>query len=275
MNRITKIITAITLVISSGLLVALSTQTSPLKAREKIQAQDTSLPKHFCLVKGPLRKPEPLTETIADRNFVWDKKVINVYFWESDDWGVFNKILQVASEWTPYSGIKFKRVFTRGESDIRISVKSEGFWSYIGSYAQKISKDSITLSLDRIYLPQNQSRFRNVILHEFGHALGLIHELQHPDLVIPWKKKELFKYFLDTYNVDSNWVKEQVIEKYNSVTGIYCSPDPNSIMIYAIPEGLTENNAFVADWPDSLSELDKKYIGPICKHKKCETHLNR
>jgi len=134
---------------------------------------------------------------------------------------------------------------------------------------KKISKDSITLSLDRIYLPQNESRFRNVILHEFGHALCLMHELQHPMLNIPWKKKELFNFFLTTYNVDSNWVKEQIIKKYNSPTGIYCDLDPQSIMIYAIPAGVTENDAFVSDWPDTLSASDKQNIGRICQHKKC------
>ena len=232
-------------------------------------AKDTTLPKHFCLIKGPEQKPHPITESIADRNLVWEKQTLNVYFWENDDWGVFNKILKVASEWTAYSGIKFKRVFNRSESDIRVSVKTPGFWSYIGSYAQKISKDSITLSLDKIFLPQNEGRFRNVILHEFGHALGLIHELQHPNLNIPWITDTLFSYFKKTYGVDSNWVKQQVINKYKSSTGIYCTPDSTSIMIYAIPPGVTKNNAFVSDWPDSLSTLDKKYIGPICKHKKC------
>lgn len=270
MNSLLRLTIWMTIIMAFLLIAAYAFKESQSVVVVKTSYKDTLLPAHFCLIKGPQRKPEPLIEAVSDRNYVWDKKILNVYFWEKDEWGVFNKILQVASEWTPHSGIKFTRVYNRNESDIRVSLKTQGFWSYIGSYAEKISKDKITLSLDRIYLPQNESRFRNVILHEFGHALGLIHELQHPELKIPWKKKELFKFFLDTYSVDSNWVNKQVIDKYNSISGIYCKPDPASVMIYAIPEGLTENNAFVADWPDSLSALDKKYIGPICKHKRCE-----
>lgn len=233
---------------------------------------DTIPPKnnnHLCLIKGPERKPLMLTEAVADSLYLWNKnKILKVYFWK-DDMDIGKDVLKIASEWTPYSGIKLIRVYDRTESDIRVSFQTKGFWSYIGSYAEKISKKEITLSLDSIFLPENIQRFRNVILHEFGHALGLIHEHQHPGFNIPWIKPKLFNYFKQTYNIDSTWVYEQVINKFNKTTGIYCTPDLNSIMIYSIPPGVTVNNKYVVDWPANLSELDKKFIKNIYNHKKC------
>lgn len=225
--------------------------------------------RHMCLIKGADRKIDTLKELVGDKYYLWNKKIVNVYFWD-DDGRIADKVIRIASEWNPYSGIRFRKTDDRMESDIRVSFRTDGWWSYIGSYSTQIGKDSITLSLDSVYLYENADRMRNVILHEFGHALGLIHEHQHPGLIIPWKTKELFAYYWHNYNVDSNWVREQVINKFKSATGIYCIPDVQSIMIYAIPPGVTDNNAYVVDWPQKLSELDKKNIKNIYERKKCD-----
>jgi len=47
-----------------------------------------------------------------------------------------------------------------------------GSWSYIGTDATKLPLESFTMNLGSVDRP--------TVLHEFGHALGLIHEHQSP-----------------------------------------------------------------------------------------------
>jgi hypothetical protein len=37
--------------------------------------------------------------------------------------------------------------------------------------------------------------YSRVVLHEFGHALGAIHEHQHPAAGIPWDKPKVYEYY--------------------------------------------------------------------------------
>jgi serralysin len=237
-------------------------------ANIKPKSQKNKLPIHLCQTKGLETKIVHGYDMVGEGQNLWKDKTLLVYFLD-DDGKIADEVIKVASEWTPYCGIKIKKTFNRVDSDIRISFRTDGWWSYIGSYALQIPKNDATLSLDSLFLYGHENRIRNVILHEFGHALGLIHEHQHPGMSIPWIKSKLFDYYKENYGVDSSWVIKEVIDKYNSATGIYCTPDPLSIMIYAIPPGVTEDDKFVIDWPAYLSKLDKDNIKKIYTHKKC------
>ena len=82
------------------------------------------------------------------------------------------------------------------------------------------------------------------IIHEFGHALGMKHELQSPfQNKIQWNKDIVYKYFAD--NAHGNWSKE--IVDYNildpiSPVGLNGSAfDRYSIMKYVLPSSLLLN----------------------------------
>ena len=47
----------------------------------------------------------------------------------------------------------------------------------------------------------------SVVLQEFGHALGVLHEQSYPD-AIQWNKDTIYKYF--SYSQVPPWTKEQV-----------------------------------------------------------------
>ena len=49
-----------------------------------------------------------------------------------------------------------------------------------------------------------------VVTHEFGHALGCIHEHQNPPGLI-WNKRVVYEYYMKPPN---NWTKEEVIVTY-------------------------------------------------------------
>ena len=48
----------------------------------------------------------------------------------------------------------------------------QGSWSYLGTDATRVPKESFTMNLGFVD--------RSTVLHEFGHSLGLIHEHQSP-----------------------------------------------------------------------------------------------
>jgi hypothetical protein len=81
--------------------------------------------------------------------------------------------------------------------------------------------------------------YHRVVLHEFGHALGCIHEHEAPTFTRVWNKQAVYKAFSGPPN---NWSKadidSNILDKY-SPKGMSCTEyDPKSIMLYAFPAEL-------------------------------------
>src|SRR5262245_1308160 len=111
-------------------------------------------------------------------------------------------IARLASEWSNYGNIKLD--FGRDEqgnyrrwstddldysADIRISFDAEGYWSAVG--AESVDPDihqpfDATMNFEGFdkRLPIG---WAGTIRHEFGHAIGLVHEHQHPAFDCDWR----------------------------------------------------------------------------------------
>jgi hypothetical protein len=127
-----------------------------------------------------------------------------------------------------------------------------GCSSQIGSQAKKIEDTNIaTMQFSWFDV--------GTVLHEFGHALGLIHEHQNPKgKNIDWNKPALYAWG-EKIGWDRDKVDEQIIQRMdiNSVNG--SDYDPKSIMLYFYPPEVTKDNKGTSQ-NLVLSDTDKKTI---------------
>jgi hypothetical protein len=147
---------------------------------------------------------------------------------------------KVIQTWTWYANIAFKRVADdSSEATLRITFDpSRGSWSYIGNEAALCVGPDPTMNLGWITDTNTVTKEdRGIILHQFGHALGLMHEHMRPARsgAIRLKENEVLEYYRATQNWDEDTVRKQVLDVYskNSVSN-YGQLDNTSIMTYVL-----------------------------------------
>jgi hypothetical protein len=198
--------------------------------------------------------------------FKWKKPGLRVYFTDIDDSDLKQKTLNVAKEWSHYANITFSLSDRIIESDIRVSFRDpNGYFSAIGNFAESesyLGKPTMWLyDLDK----RPNSEFRRVVLHEFGHAIGLEHELSSPNSYIQWDSSAVYEFYFKNYKWCHKMVDDNIFIKIN--TGTYTRFDSNSIMIYAVPGFLTKNHQSIT-WKENLSVIDKETIKSYYPSKK-------
>ena len=192
----------------------------------------------------------------------WDhEKIITVSFIGGTDF-VKGKVIQYAKEWEIYANIKFDFI-TSGTGDIRISFdESSGSWSYIGTDALSISSSKATMNFGWFDDFTSDTEFSRTTIHEFGHALGAIHEHQSPDASIPWDTDAVYEHYLLTQGWNQNQVDTNIFDRYDDSETSNTDYDSASIMHYSIPNSLTIGDYSVG-WNTVLSNNDKEFIGVI------------
>jgi len=154
---------------------------------------------------------------------------------------------------------RLKLEFVDDPKDASIRIKfneKKGSWSKVGSDALSVS--------DQSEPTMNFGWFNtSTVLHEFGHAIGLVHEHQNPvGNTIDWNKKELYSWAAATQGWDENQTNKQIIDRYsqNELNG--SKYDPSSIMLYFYPANLTNNNEGTSQ-NLTLSDIDTQVIKKI------------
>jgi hypothetical protein len=144
------------------------------------------------------------------------------------------KTQEMAKEWLDYADIQFQYIDTM-DGAIRISFGYDaGSWSYIGTECLSIAADKPTMNFGWLEDNTADSEWRRVVVHEFGHALGCVHEHNSPAGGIQWNKPVVYQYYEGPPN---NWSKEDVdnnlFATYDADKTQFTALDPNSIMMYS------------------------------------------
>ena len=155
---------------------------------------------------------------------------------DSRNMNVIDAIKLIINErYNKFSGITFNFVDNMNDSDIRISFDSaDGAWSYVGKDSIQY-KNQPTMNLGWFDVA--------TVMHEFGHALGLIHEHQNPSgKDIQWNTKVVYEWASQTQGWDNQTTYTNIVEKYSIDQLNATSFDPESIMLYFFPAQLTMDN---------------------------------
>ena len=186
---------------------------------------------------------------------------ITVKFLEGDE-ALKKRVKDVALRWVGPGMANLQLVFTDDpNADIRISFKEgDGSWSTVGTTCRQVPKSQATMNFGWIDANSDEEELRSVVLHEFGHALGLIHEHQNPQGGIKWNRDAVIN---DLSQPPNSWSAEQI--EFNVLQAVdpadvnATAMDPKSIMMYPIPAAWTLDG-FSAGFNSDLSEKDRKFI---------------
>jgi hypothetical protein len=169
-----------------------------------------------------------------------------------------------ANEWSLFANVVFK--FNAGASaEIRVSFQADpGSWSAVGTdclSAGDFPKKEPTMNFGWLKDDTDAVEWRRVVVHEFGHALGAIHEHQNPKGGIQWNLPAVYAAFSGPPN---NWSKQDIdfniVQKYSIDQLNATAFDPQSIMLYTFPAALIVGGVATANNTD-LSAMDKAFIG--------------
>jgi serralysin len=200
-----------------------------------------------------------LAELAVENRAKWSTgRTLNVFFM-GDPLGIKNQVLQFAQEWSKYANIGFKQS-TLPSSDIRISFGSLGSWSLIGTDSRRVSPSEATMNFGDFDANSTMEEIRATVLHEFGHALGCIHEHQSPAAGIRWNTAAVYSYYGDpAIGWSKKQIKENVLDRYATGETTNSRFDSESIMLYPIPVAHTLDG-FSSSFNAELSRLDKATI---------------
>ena len=135
----------------------------------------------------------------------------------------------------PPLGIAFEYTDDRRIAHIRVAFdpNMDGGGSYVGTAATDVPNSQPTMILG------TRSVTRYVVLHEFGHALGLRHEHQHPDSGIRWDMDGIRRTMPGW---DDRLIRSEITDRYSrSDPRVGAGPyDEDSVMMYDIPPVWTQ-----------------------------------
>ena len=150
--------------------------------------------------------------------------------------GVKNVLINHAQ---PFINLKFQFVDSGGDVTIDNNYSGGGVARCLGC-----QKPSISIS----------SAAQGLVLHEFGHALGMQHEMKNPNIKLTWIESVL----VQSYG-GAAFVKSQITSTVNPSTVNALAFDKNSVMIYNLPANTNKEGVEMRP-SNSYTDIDKQWL---------------
>lgn len=187
-------------------------------------------------------------EGVFDARALWrDQERLRICFIDGHAHGRAS-FMRVAQEIIGHTNLSVDPVVrqcaAKDRADIRISFRlGDGYWSYVGTDAARFAKaGEATMGLDRLdMLDPTSEEWLGIMRHEMMHAIGAMHEHQHPDSgceaginkdnvrkELGWSEVEINTNFKQLV-----WGDYIISTERRKIIG--SSYDPQSIMHYKLP----------------------------------------
>ena len=201
------------------------------------------------ILSSQLDKLVPVQDYFVDPIKKWntDRPIRVCFFGGSQN--LRRRIAEVANLWTVNGETSLRFDFgdmdainSCGQSgkryEIRVGFAYKGYWSTVGTDSVNLAaqyEQSMNLALFNINPPEPQE-FNRVVLHEFGHAIGLKHEHQIYDSPCPleFDWDAIYEYLQGPPN---NWDIDRInhnLRPIQAKEGTY-DFDKESVMLYTFP----------------------------------------
>jgi hypothetical protein len=168
-----------------------------------------------------------LSSGLGKSSNIWQQSSVGVFISTNDEsyLEIVSNAIQRWNDVLRKLDVTLVRIFDQSIANITVGfVENDGHWSLIGNDSNIIAKTGYTMNLD----PAQENFSFATALHEFGHAIGLTHDHQHPSRYVHFNRDAL-RSDLKGFDYES-----QIIEILsNDTAGEY---DPMSIMHYPLKE---------------------------------------
>ena len=222
-----------------------------------------------CCVVRSSQKTRDAWRTLSNKRgaaldaLLWpQKQEISVSFLDRPSDLLAERVQAYAQKWTQYCNLSLRWVERNG--DVRITFQGNGSWSYLGTECLNVPREQPTMCFGWLRDGSLEQEIERVVLHEFGHALGLIHEHQNPEGGIRWNREAVYAFYAGAPNF---WKPEEVdvnvLSAYDRNLVRATTYDAASIMNYPIPPEFVLDPAQACGWNLTLSETDKLFIAQI------------
>lgn len=214
---------------------------------------------------GALRSIEPRLELAQDRRHAWPagKNEFRVTFLDGDR-GTWERVAAVLrGPWSWESACDVHFIFDQQpDADIRITFERGGSWSQLGTSSTGGARDP-SMQLGWLDAATPQVELRRVVTHEFGHALGFIHEHQSPAARIPWNEAAVYEHYRAAGWTD-NQIKANVLDGWTEAECTnFSAYDGQSIMAYWMAKEWVTDPAYAHPPNTMLSESDRQLAAQV------------